>query len=522
MPHTLEPAQQDHSAQASWIVRNGVWVTGLSLIFPNLIGSVFNIAYNVVHVDTLLNKEQLARFMATIGYYNMIVYPITTVILVGILRGLQRTFGKLLRAEPVNEQRLLRARRMAINLPWWGAGLGSVGWFLCIPVFLGSLTLYPDRLDPRVYAHLTTSFLISGLIATTHGFFILELFAQSLLYPVFFRDFPPAKTPGARPLSLRSRGWLWVLSAGVCPIGSLLLLMLVPQDHSGVPWFALSVGGIGVAFGMTTAWLVGRWVTEPVDRLKIAARAVAAGDLRAHVDLLRADDFGPLIDEFNQMVVGLRDKQRLQEMFGRHVGRQAAQLILDRDPGLGGFEETVTVVFVDIRDFTPRCERSSPQRVVDVLNTFFTEMVDIIEKHGGIVNKFLGDGFMAIFGVGIDSDHHADAAVAAGREMLAQLETINRSLAEENRDPLEIGIGIHTGPAIVGSIGSPKRMEFTAIGDTVNIASRVEGLTKTADHPLLMTSATRNELQSNIEIKALAPQPVKGQSKPLAVFEILD
>ncbi|MCH8828127.1 MAG: adenylate/guanylate cyclase domain-containing protein [Planctomycetes bacterium] len=396
-----------------------------------------------------------------------------------------------------------------------------MGWFLCIPVFLLSLASAPGQLDPRVYAHLTTAFLISGLIAITHGFFILEIFSQRLLYPVFFRDFPPAKTPGARPLSLRSRGLLWFLSAGVCPIGSLLLLMLVPQDRSGVPWFAISVAGIGVAFGLTTAWLVGRWVTEPVEKLKIAAKAVAEGDLSIHIDLLRADDFGPLIDEFNQMIGGLRGKQHLQETFGRHVGRQTAQLILDRDPGLGGFEETVTVVFVDIRNFTSRCERSSPRQIVEVLNLFLAEMVDVVEKQGGIVNKFLGDGLMALFGVGVDGDRHADAAVTAGQEMLARLATLNRRLSQENREPLEIGIGIHTGPAIVGSIGSPRRMEFTAIGNTVNIAARVEGLTKSVNSPLLMTSATRDALHANVKIKALAPQPVKGQSKPLAVFQIL-
>ncbi|MCH8828126.1 MAG: hypothetical protein IID45_00965 [Planctomycetes bacterium] len=118
MPHALKPIRQDKSAQTSWIVRNGVWVTGISPVLPNLIGSAFNIAYNVVHVETLLDEQQQARFVTTIGYYNAIVYPLTFVVMVGILRSLHRPFMMLLRGEPVEEKRLLQARRMTINLPW--------------------------------------------------------------------------------------------------------------------------------------------------------------------------------------------------------------------------------------------------------------------------------------------------------------------------------------------------------------------------------------------------------------------
>jgi adenylate cyclase len=159
--------------------------------------------------------------------------------------------------------------------------------------------------------------------------------------------------------------------------------------------------------------------------------------------------------------------------------------------------------------------------VVTMLNHFFTEMVEIIEtRHEGMVNKFLGDGFMALFGAGEIRDDHAAAAVAAGRDMLDHLATLNAQLVELGMEPLSIGVGVHTGPAIVGSVGSPHRMEYTAIGDTVNTASRIEGLTKAVGAPLLFTAATRNRLPAELVVRALAPSVIRGKDEPLELFTL--
>jgi class 3 adenylate cyclase len=177
------------------------------------------------------------------------------------------------------------------------------------------------------------------------------------------------------------------------------------------------------------------------------------------------------------MVAELRDKRRIEEDFGRHVGERVARKILERAGGLGGAEEELTIMFVDIRNFTARAEASSPEQAVALLNVFLTEMVDVIEQRHGIVNKFLGDGLMAMFAAWTGRLDHADAAVAAGREMHERLQRINARLADAGEPPLALGIGIHTGRAVVGSIGAPRRMEYTAIGDTVNVASLVEDIT---------------------------------------------
>lgn len=479
-----------------------------------LLGSAINIWYNLTNIEPLLTPGQHALFMRTTMLYNLLVYPPLVGVWAWLLLSLRAPFREQAQGGIADAGRLLRAQRLVINLPWWGVGLAALGWGLCTPVFLYALSRSPEPLVPMLYAQLPVSFAISGMIAITHGFFMVELLSLRLLYPVFFRGARPAETPGAFPLSLRGRGLMLALSAGVCPVVSLMLLALVPRaSGEGNAVFAVSVGGLGIVLGLFTAWLLGRLVTEPVDGLRRATRAVAAGDLSVTIPDLRADEFGQLIDGFNAMVSGLREKQRIEEDFGRHVGERVARQILRNERRLGGAEEELTVVFVDIRNFTARSEDAPPERVVHLLNVFLSEMVEVIEqRHGGIVNKFLGDGLMAMFAEWTGRADHADAAVAAGREMLQRMDRINAALRAEGEPPLAIGIGIHTGRAVVGSIGSPRRMEYTAIGDTVNVASRVESLTKVVGVPLLLTEATRRALRVVPRLELLPSQQVKGHA----------
>jgi Adenylate and Guanylate cyclase catalytic domain len=145
-----------------------------------------------------------------------------------------------------------------------------------------------------------------------------------------------------------------------------------------------------------------------------------------------------------------------------------------------------------------------------------------LEKYPNLIKAdsppIISDGFMALFGIGVDAANHADEALATGRDMLSALEELNTRLLRENREPIAIGIGIHTGPAIVGSIGSPERLEFTAIGSAVNIASRVEGLTKTVDRSLLLTEATAMHLLDKAALENLPPQTVPGVEKPIQIY----
>src|SRR5439155_22934168 len=148
-------------------------------------------------------------------------------------------------------------------------------------------------------------------------------------------------------------------------------------------------------------------------------------------------------------------------------------------------------------------------------------MVDALEgEHGGTINKLLGDGFMAVFGIGSDSRHHAHKALAAARAIQRTMERLNAERAARGEDSIQVGIGINTGVAIVGSIGSPERMEFTVIGNTVNVASRIEALNKTLSTSGLRSKDTRDALQRSVELRALPPQAVKGVDQPVEIFTV--
>ena len=466
--------------------RRGLLVAACAPIIPQLLGAAFNIWYNATMIEPMLAPIGLKpRFMATVLVYNVVVFPVGIAIWIYAILSLRPYFQKLSRGETVPADALTRAQRRVVNLPWLSTVVCAVAWLMCIPVFLFSLAATGKPLNPQLFWHLPISFMVAGFIAITQTFFLSELASHWGLFPVFFRGIRPDRVPGIHPLSLRGRGWMWAVSAGVCPIGSLVLLTFAPSDLGTDPrWFAVFVGLIGISFGLCSAALISRLVANPVDELRAATQAVAEGRLDISLPLQRADEFGVLFAEFNHMVSELRDKERLRKIFGVHVGQEAAKQILERGLGVGGTEQVITIMFVDIRGFTSRSANIEPARAVALLNEFLGAMVGVVEtEHGGMVNKFLGDGFMAVFGIGADTARHADDALLAGRGMQRKLAELNRDLAERGEAPMQIGIGINTGPAIVGSIGSPERLEFTVIGSAVNLASRIEALTKTVGAP---------------------------------------
>jgi adenylate cyclase len=508
--------------------RYGLLLTALGPVIPQILGSAFNIWYNATVIEPMFTSALRQRFFATVVVYNAVVYPI------GVYLWLKRIFSfrdllHRLEADPGGDtpplQELTRARRRLIHLPWFAAAICGVAWFLCIPVFIGALVQVQNPLDPRLLWHLPISFCVSGFIAVTHSFFLVELASQWGLFPVFFRDARADRTPNIFTLSLRGRGIVWAVSASICPIASLLLLVLAPRSPAtNAAWLAVFVGMIGIAFGIFTALMMSRLVAKPIDQLRSAADAVSRGNLA--VDLgragaRRADEFGRLLCEFDQMVRELRDKEKLRQTFGLHVGRRAAERILARDPGLSGVEEEITVMFVDMRSWTARASASPPAEIVEIMNDFFRVSVRAVEEdHRGMVNKYLGDGFMAIFGAGDSGSNHAGDAVSSGCEILRAVTQLNEELAAKGRAPIQIGIGIHSGPAIVGSVGSPQRLEFTAMGNTVNVASRIQGLTKTAGRPLLVTEAVRDRAGDSFVFEELPPQEVRGIERPVIIFAV--
>ena len=217
-----------------------------------------------------------------------------------------------------------------------------------------------------------------------------------------------------------------------------------------------------------------------------------------------------------------RQRRLLQDMFGRYVSSEVAQEVLDSgEISLGGAQLLVTVMFTDLRNFTQHCQGRDAQIVVAELNEYFADMTAEIKAHGGMVNKFIGDGIMALFGAPVQHKDHPLRAVACALHMLVRNDEYNRRRAERGEEPLVIGIALHTGEAVVGTIGAPDKMEYTAIGDTVNISSRIEGENKTFHSKLLVSEATYQYVRDDVVAELAGHANLKGISEPVAVYKIL-
>jgi class 3 adenylate cyclase len=215
----------------------------------------------------------------------------------------------------------------------------------------------------------------------------------------------------------------------------------------------------------------------------------------------------------------LRERRRLRASFTGYVSPNVMREILAGSipPQLGGAKHFVCVLFSDIRNYTTRSEAMTPEQVIQFLNRYFEEVVGRIHEHGGSVTSFIGDGIMAMFGAPNSLANPCDDAFAAAREMLQHVDMLNEQLVAEGETPFEIGIGLHAGDAVIGHVGSSARHDYTAIGDAINVAARVEGLSKEAGFRIICTRAAAERLSDRAALAALGPMAIKGHT-PVEVF----
>jgi len=271
---------------------------------------------------------------------------------------------------------------------------------------------------------------------------------------------------------------------------------------------------LGVAFtiSLELSLLLLRSIVAPIDDLQSGTERVAAGDFSVRVPVVASDETGRLAGSFNQMVAGLQERARLREAFGAFVDPVLAERVLEEGTQLEGEEAEVTVVFVDIRDFTAFAERAGAREVVAELNRFYDYVVPLLVHHGGHANKFVGDGLLGVFGAPDRLPDHADRALAAALQIAEVVE-------EAYEGELRVGIGVNSGPVVAGTIGGGGRVEFTVIGDTVNTAARVEEATRETGDVVLVTEATCRLLRDDhggfVERRDV---PLKGKADRVRLY----
>jgi adenylate cyclase len=269
--------------------------------------------------------------------------------------------------------------------------------------------------------------------------------------------------------------------------------------------------GVGLAGG----------ITSPLQTLVSGMREVVKGNLHYRSKIERQDEIGFLARSFNDMVGGLQERERIKDTFGRFVSQDVAEAVLNGRVPLEGERREVSILFQDIRGFTSISEKLDPTTLLKLLNQFFTEVVAAVEAEGGVVKQFLGDGVMALFGAPQAYPDHPERAVRAALGIVHRLVGLNEVLGKQGLPTLQIGVGIHTGAVVAGLIGPDNRVEYGVVGDPVNLANRVESLTKEVSATVLVSKEISAQLGAAFVRGRNAMLPVKGKTQPIEVIEIL-
>jgi len=267
--------------------------------------------------------------------------------------------------------------------------------------------------------------------------------------------------------------------------------------------------------------LINRSIVGPVENILTAVTKIKEGNLQTRVKVVSNDEIGILGDATNEMIQGLRERELLKDTFGKYVTPEIRDEILSGSIPLDGELKNVTVLFSDLRDFTPLVASVQPKEAVKVINGYFEEMAKAIHDHGGLVLQFIGDEIEAVFGAPLKLKHHPVAAARAALEMCERLGRYNSRLREQGWAPLRHGIGLHTGKVLAANIGSPQRLSYTLVGDTVNLASRLQGMSKELGRNIILSDSTRSALGDGFRFESLETVQIKGMDGTVKICALL-
>jgi len=286
-------------------------------------------------------------------------------------------------------------------------------------------------------------------------------------------------------------------------------------------WRITAIGLFGLSGALLAGMVLAGSIVRPVSALVAGMREVLRGNLRFRARVEREDELGFLSRSFNAMVLGLEERERIKDTFGRFVSHDVAEAVLNDRIPLAGERLRASILFQDIRGFSVLGQTLDPAALLRLLNEFFSEVVASVENEGGTVKQFTGDGIMALFGAPQLFTDHATRAVRAALAIVRRLERFNQRREAENLSPLRIGIGIHCGEVVAGLIGPDERVEYGVVGDAVNVACRIEEQTKELRATILVSSAVAEQIGSAFQLGQATHVYLKGREAALAVVEVL-
>jgi len=437
---------------------------------------------------------------------------------------LQRWYEKPTGILPELEQ------RRALTLPLRYALLVLTIWFFAWLLF-SLVANFPASISPQALPFLFRSFIgtviVGGIITSAICYFAIDAFWRQTA-PVFFPSGKLSQVKVFR-LSVRRRLLIVLILVGVWPINIVSTLALdrarsligAPNPElivENLTLLLMFTGFIAILTSVGMTIFVTRSIVGPLRALQEAMSRVEQNDLTAQVPVVTNDELGYVSERFNAMTAGLRQGELLRNLLNIYVSPEVARVAVERGVALGGEQVNCTVLFSDIRGFTSLSEQLLPADLIALLNRYMSAMVAAVVAEGGVVNKFGGDSILAIFGTPLNPDpDHAARAIRAALGMRRALEHFNREQAERRGPQLKIGIGLATGPVVAGNLGGEGRIEYTVIGDTVNLASRLQSLTKELGHDTLAADETYHAASQTLRVTATALPAVEVRGKKEAV-----
>lgn len=474
------------------------------LLFANVAG-----AGAVMTFLQLASGRDLAPDLPLWGRVLGPALPVLVLLVPAYLWG-HRAFGRAIAWAVEGRQPTLAERFAVLREPWRQALRPLLFWVLAAVLYGGITALAGAGWITVV--RVVEGTLIGGVTTCALAYLLIERSFHPLLAHVLdgIPDDRP-RTPGVRTRLLLT----WAVGSGVPLLAMAFVLFL---DGNEIPPLALAVLSLaGLAAGFLATVASARSIAEPLDDLRRALARVRDDDLDVGLVVDDGGEVGEVQAGFNRMVDGLRERREIQDLFRRHVGREVALQALERGTDLPAEEREASAVFVDIVGSTAMAEVLGPEAFVATLNDFFDVVVRTVERHGGLVNKFEGDGALCVFGAPRSQPDHADRALAAARDLYVAMAALAR------RHPgLAAGIGVSSGRVVAGNVGAENRYEYTVVGQAVNEAARLTDLAKQREVRVLASGETVRRARGEASRwQDVGSVELRGRTAPTTIYEPL-
>jgi adenylate cyclase len=509
-----------------WLV-----AAGLIALAANLLATAMTqVTVGLMRSLTPFAEAVRAHDLEVLRYYQAVVYVGATALIVRYLHPIIRHFRR-----DADEPATPLVQRHTVNAPLVVAGIGFLPWLVSAIVFPLFTLAHFGRWSPELSSQQIFSPLVNGFLAATTTYLLLDWLFRAMVVPRVFPDGRLAEVPGSLALGVRARLLVFLLAVAFTPLFTVLGLIraaaariaagrgyeqvLPALIEASQATFVIYVG-LGIGFTL----LLARTFTEPLAAVAATLRRLQRGELDTRLQPRSSDEVGVLEDGVNAMAAALQDRQRILQTFGRVVDPAVRDHLLDGELHLGGEVRTATVLFCDLRGFTAAAERMTPQEVVGTLNEFFSLMAAWVRECGGFVDKFMGDAMLVVFGLfgsAEDAPRAAADAIRCALGMPERLTALNWRRHAEGQWPLAISIGVDSGPVLAGTIGAEDRLEYTVIGDAVNVASRLQSVGKERGTAVLVSEATvalARQAGAEPPLAALDTVPLRGRHAAVRVY----